>query len=517
MAQTIKLVPNQPANVVTAGYPIIFNGNLFFECENNNNKQAQFGKFNGTDLSVLPNPTADKGAGTIGPYVIFNNLLTSNYIRNDETVALAVTNGSNVSLIPNSVTSGYFSLNVVNAGNLYYLQFVSDSSTFATGLEKYDGNKFTFIPPPADAWLNFVGGPFVFGNSVYVVYTSFQTGASRIAKVTANKLTPLNTSAFSNLDFGRDSILFKGKLWGTSSFAPFKKQLISFDGSAISAVANPDNGSVLGIYRVYKNKLCFQYRNAAGLIKVGTYDGNSMKFYSYGNKNLYDSNLATPSIIYNNELYFQNANTSGKYQLAKFNGTKVSLIDNPDTGKGVYGYYKSNIQPILCYGNLYVPYVNKAGRNQLAQYNGSKLTLIPNLNTKDTGYVQQAIVYKSKLYFVYLPVTMGKNPPTLAYLDISDKKIIDATENKTVVAQNNVLSIYPNPAKNTIHISYATSNAETLLQIFDINGQAVWQNTAVNIKGTNNLNINIAALAPGEYILQVKTNNGSLSKAFIKN
>lgn len=76
------------------------------------------------------------------------------------------------------------------------------------------------------------------------------------------------------------------------------------------------------------------------------------------------------------------------------------------------------------------------------------------------------------------------------------------------IVENNTVSIYPNPVKNSFSInSYDSIEAVT---IYNMAGQ--------KLKKVNNVNeaINISELARGMYVVKVKTSEGTLSKRIIK-
>lgn len=77
--------------------------------------------------------------------------------------------------------------------------------------------------------------------------------------------------------------------------------------------------------------------------------------------------------------------------------------------------------------------------------------------------------------------------------------------------RTDAVAIYPNPAKNNITIAAPAGVEITQVDIYYITGQKVM---TVN----NNLNIDIATLAEGAYILQAKTTTGTtLTQKVIKN
>lgn len=73
--------------------------------------------------------------------------------------------------------------------------------------------------------------------------------------------------------------------------------------------------------------------------------------------------------------------------------------------------------------------------------------------------------------------------------------------------QNTVISIYPNPATNQITVSAQDCRIESMT-LFNQLGQQV--------KETKDLEINIGDLSAGLYILQVRTDKGSIARKIVK-
>ena len=73
---------------------------------------------------------------------------------------------------------------------------------------------------------------------------------------------------------------------------------------------------------------------------------------------------------------------------------------------------------------------------------------------------------------------------------------------------NNSISLYPNPAKEVLNIS--SSNSITNIEVYDLLGKKVSSNN-------NAINVNVAALGKGVYIVKVVQENGRvIAKRFIK-
>ena len=92
--------------------------------------------------------------------------------------------------------------------------------------------------------------------------------------------------------------------------------------------------------------------------------------------------------------------------------------------------------------------------------------------------------------------------------------IIVATREVLGVDDNNItsVSLFPNPAKETVTVT--TQNRIDTVSIFNMLGQEVLK---TNDGDSNTIQINIASLAPGNYIAKVQTGNAVQNIKLIKN
>ena len=160
----------------------------------------------------------------------------------------------------------------------------------------------------------------------------------------------------------------------------------------IPNLSGSDQG-MFGSPIVYGSNLYFSYINSSGIYQLAKYDGTTLSLIAIPGA---DYGFRGSPIVYGSNLYFSYLNSSGIYQLAKYDGTNLSLIANLSvTDQGFTGY------PIIYGSNLYFQYQNSAGKNQLAKYDGTNLSLIANPSGTDQGFNGPPIVYGSNLYFQY--------------------------------------------------------------------------------------------------------------------
>jgi hypothetical protein len=108
---------------------------------------------------------------------------------------------------------------------------------------------------------------------------------------------------------------------------------------------------------------------------------------------------------------------------------------------------------------------------------------------------------------------------TVAYLqDPVTKEILNSGTKFDLVADEDVYTdtafeLYPNPAQSTLIVDAANIEAKaTNLSVFNLLGQLVLQENISNERKVLNIN----TLPQGQYILQVKTDKGILSRKFVK-
>ncbi|WP_461097884.1 T9SS type A sorting domain-containing protein [Spirosoma luteolum] len=103
-----------------------------------------------------------------------------------------------------------------------------------------------------------------------------------------------------------------------------------------------------------------------------------------------------PLIEMDNALYGRYVDARGKGCLVKFDGTRLTLIDNPDTNPGVYG------NMVAFDHAIYVQYSGN-GVGHLAKYDGQRLTLLPNPDN-GLGFFGASVltIFNNGLYGRYL-------------------------------------------------------------------------------------------------------------------
>jgi hypothetical protein len=104
-------------------------------------------------------------------------------------------------------------------------------------------------------------------------------------------------------------------------------------------------------------------------------------------------------------------------------------------------------------------------------------------------------------------------------------KQVDADGNATLgniasinmLQEKTTLSVYPNPVKSSLTLSYSSTSMETVgVRILNSKGSLVYQSGFTAQNGSNQYTIPAAALAKGVYIVQLVSNTGSYTARFVK-
>ncbi|GGB66137.1 hypothetical protein GCM10007424_02620 [Flavobacterium suaedae] len=76
------------------------------------------------------------------------------------------------------------------------------------------------------------------------------------------------------------------------------------------------------------------------------------------------------------------------------------------------------------------------------------------------------------------------------------------------------LSVFPNPANNVVNIVNTSNNLVNAVEVVDLNGRTV---KSVKFDGVSEAQINISELSSGVYMMNITTDNGSVTKKIVKN
>lgn len=117
------------------------------------------------------------------------------------------------------------------------------------------------------------------------------------------------------------------------------------------------------------------------------------------------------------------------------------------------------------------------------------------------------------LYFASAQTTTNAVASTIKFDDYSLTAVptINLLSVDKVVADNN-FSVYPNPATSIVNIKSSVNTSIQTVSITDLNGRTVKTNT---VSG-NEAQINISDLASGVYMMNINSDQGSVTKKIVK-
>lgn len=192
---------------------------------------------------------------------------------------------------------------------------------------------------------------------------------------------------------------------------------------------------------------------------------------------------------------------------------RVNIVNNgPDTlFTGDTLYYNKPTQPLFNYN----PYI----LTQPIVPNGNVNLTLETLNNINTNQQDETMDYY--IYVVSNPLNNG------AFIDTTnDANNYDVNTNVTfkpceptsindVEKSKNTLRLFPNPAGSQISFNIDASNTALAATISDISGRKVMSST-FNQKAKTEHQLNVSALLPGMYIVQLQTEKGIATGKFIK-
>ncbi|CAF3817074.1 unnamed protein product [Rotaria sp. Silwood1] len=199
----------------------------------------------------------------------------------------------------------------------------------------------------------------------------------------------LINSPDTGLGFKGSIYAINNKIVGIYTNKDLINQLGVYDGTNVTLIPNPDNGTVLTLTAsglgqdavVYKNSFFCFYKTSTSdtvLLKFNGLNTSLITLSGYKPVKKYFDYFTSDNInpffkVYNNKLFlcYQNKTTS-KLHLAIYNDTALTIMSNPDNGSGLRGGY------MVYSNNLYVGYNNDANSLQIAKVGTSNLQLLPN-------------------------------------------------------------------------------------------------------------------------------------------
>jgi len=373
------------------------------------------------NITVVPNPTPQPGifawngsgaySGYSGSPIIFNNTLVAEYNASGYSSPtfpliqnLAVYNGSSMQVIPNPDAGQgvYFKTGKIVFSNKLFFIYLDINRV--QRLASFDGTSVTLYPNPDASASGVIGSFRILNNNLYLAYQNASV-VTQLARFNGSGITPIaNPDASANGYFNNFSVVFNNKIVTRYVTAAGPRKLATYDGTQWTILPNPDNTPNRGVQPIfpvlYKNKLYFSYLSVASQYQYLEYDGvnNPILIANPQNSSTNTGGVWGLPAVFNDTLFFQYKDISNVYRLAKFGGSSISLVPNPDASPN--GYWNT---PILNNNKLHFLYLPADNKGRMAEYQtaSGSIVLYPNPDA-GTGFWDKPIVYDSKIYFQYM-------------------------------------------------------------------------------------------------------------------
>jgi Secretion system C-terminal sorting domain len=373
------------------------------------------------NITIVPNPTVPSlfawtGSGALSGYsgdpIVFNNTLVLEYNpsgtsgQNQIVQQLAVYKGGDtLHLIPNPDGGQGVYLESVQLIYNNLLFFIYLDASGIQRLASFDGDSITLYPNP-DGGEGYVGSPRIYNGNLYVAYSN-ASGVTQFGKFTGSGISLIpNPDASSTGFFDDFSVVFDNLICSRYVAADGTKHVTTYNGTSWTIWPNPD-ASTRGVFpsfpALYHNTLYFIYvSTVTNQFQYLKFDGtdNPSLITNPDNPSAIQGGVSGFPIVFNDTLFYQYQDASGVFRLGKFDGTTMSLVNDPDATP--YGFWNT---PIVYNNNLYIFYLPADGSHHLTRYDAAKnnLDTIPNPDA-GYGYWDQPIVYDNKLFFMYYNV-----------------------------------------------------------------------------------------------------------------
>jgi len=386
----VEFIPNPDSGRGIEEDIVLFNNNLIFGYKNKE-KKNQLAKFDGHKITLVNTPDSLTllflNTSSIFKNKIYFSVITKSFIWQvffydgnkigniDYSDSLHIkatfpeiiscngkafirymdsTNSTNLAMLVNDkiVYKKNFPSYVVNPilyhNKIYYTYFNTDwiKNSGSSNKEKmkalqdyslpqlacFDGENISFIKnPETEEIINIGAGFCIYRDAIYFEYTKYTGGLNTsVAKYDGTEIKILEDNSSKEGYYAFSPIKFHECLYWSFQQKDAKHYLIRYDGIQLTYIENPDTDGIGYLH----------------------------------------------SVEYNNQLFFL-CSQHEKESLAYLKEDKIIKVQNPDTGTGIH------VTPTLFKGCLVFTYQNKDAGYQLAKYDGQKIILINDPNMEE--------------------------------------------------------------------------------------------------------------------------------------
>ncbi|OFY27410.1 MAG: hypothetical protein A2275_10190 [Bacteroidetes bacterium RIFOXYA12_FULL_35_11] len=261
----------------------------------------------------------------------------------------------------------------------------------------------------------------------------------------------------------------------------------------VQGTTNPCNG----LY-VITNQYQDSMPNNTGIIVANVYGGTAPFTYLWSNGAIGNNIQALQSGIYCVTVIDASGCTASSCENVYTEEPVDSLYTTPwDTCITVTEYYVDSVN-VLDSNNVQVTWV-------IIDNGGNSVTYVTTYPYNQNGVV-----------VVYLTINcIGSKAVTILENKI---QINGITGIKNENSENSSLSVYPNPVKENVNLSFINANSSVAtVKIINAAGQLIAENNYNLTKGSNLININTAGFKAGVYFIQLISENGTVvTKRMVK-
>jgi hypothetical protein len=261
---------------------VVFNNSLYFDhvIGRQIDEKHQLGTFDGSSVTLIPDPVTKKVVYSITPLIVFNNSLYLDY-REDGDHQLGKCDGQKITFIPEPDKSWiYYNYNaIIYKNKLFILGYVGDNIKQGgqSQLAFLEGEKISLIANPTDGNCR-IDALILYKDFLFFGFYSPEGKSQQLAKYDGTKITLISNFNINDPGVFGDFAIFNNDLYFGYENSYHKKQLAKYDGSKITLFSNSDEGvGFSGKLKVLNNILLFDYLNSKGIVQLAKYKKNLLK------------------------------------------------------------------------------------------------------------------------------------------------------------------------------------------------------------------------------------------------
>ncbi len=444
------------------GFPIIYQGNLMLAFQSDGGDHYLM-KYDGNFFTYYQ--LSGYEFDFYHPLVIVGNTLYARYVQNGPNGigALAKFNGSTLTLVPNppnqtTMGRGLIASNVFILGGNIHLRYRENSGLYS--LLKYDGTTLTTIATPVGHSYvdDFIedDDPYLFQGKAYLRFLD-TNGAYYLAEYDGNVLTQIvspivsqgNGYGYFGCPIGIDSTLYLRYTASPTSY------LAKYEMGVVSEVPSTGTSDFRGSSINYDGNLAGAFQDPLNRSVLGVCDGDSTRIIPQpvGFQQSFDFGYKGRPIVYSNYLYMW-YEVNYDNHLARYGGQNIVSLPNP-TGFENNGYTG---HPIILGNTLFLQFEGNDYNLDLAKLDscGNSFAAITPTTCSTYTAADGQVYNSSGTYTAIVPNMYGCDsvisiqltllPSTSATISANSCDTYTAPDGQVYTASGNYQAIVPNMA-----------------------------------------------------------------------